>query len=92
MAGPFDPKYIGDYRVIAIKGNQVEVRDVKKGNLQKVHITDCKYIWPVDAVIKKIPNIEYFGRKTKLRLNPNEIPDLKWNLNSIRPKNSKESN
>ena len=23
---PFDPKYVGDYRVIAIKGNQIEVR------------------------------------------------------------------
>ena len=23
--GPFDPKYVGDYRVVAIKGNQVEV-------------------------------------------------------------------
>ena len=24
--GPFDPKYIDDYRVVAIKGNQIEVR------------------------------------------------------------------
>ena len=24
--GPFDPKYIGDYWVVAIKGNQVEIR------------------------------------------------------------------
>ena len=24
--GPFDPKYIGDYRVVSLKGNQVEVK------------------------------------------------------------------
>ena len=24
--GPFDPKYVGNYRVVAIKGNQVEVK------------------------------------------------------------------
>ena len=24
--GPFDPKYVGDYQVVAIRGNQVEVR------------------------------------------------------------------
>ena len=23
--GPFDPKYIGDYRVVSLKGNQVEI-------------------------------------------------------------------
>ena len=23
--GPFDPKYVGDYQVVAIKGNQVEI-------------------------------------------------------------------
>ena len=24
--GPFDPKYVGNCRVVAIKGNQVEIR------------------------------------------------------------------
>ena len=23
--GPFDPKYVGDYHVVSLKGNQVEV-------------------------------------------------------------------
>ena len=26
VKGPFDPKYIGNYRVISIKGNQVEIQ------------------------------------------------------------------
>ena len=25
IRGPFDPKYLGDYRVVSLKGNQVEV-------------------------------------------------------------------
>ena len=25
VKGPFDPKYIGDYRIVALKGNQVEI-------------------------------------------------------------------
>ena len=24
VKGPFDPKFIGDYRVVALKGNEVE--------------------------------------------------------------------
>ena len=26
VKGPFDPKYIGNYRVISIKGTQVEIQ------------------------------------------------------------------
>ena len=26
IKGPFDPEYIGDYRVISLKGNQVEIQ------------------------------------------------------------------
>ena len=26
VKGPFDPKYIGDYRVVSLKGNQVEIQ------------------------------------------------------------------
>ena len=29
--GPFDPKYIGDYRVISLKGNQVEIQPAVGG-------------------------------------------------------------
>ena len=45
-----------------------------------VHITDVKYILPVDNIIKSIPQYHNFGRKTTLRLNPDKIPDLQWNL------------
>ena len=40
------------------------------------------YILPVDNVINKLPDYQSFGRKTKLRLNPDRIPDLHWNLST----------
>ena len=62
-AGPFDPVYKGNYRIVAIKGNQVEVTPVEGG---KNHITDVKYILPADNVIAKLPDYNWFGCKTKL--------------------------
>ena len=79
-AGPFDPVYKGNYRIIAIKGNQVKVTPAEGGKNQMVHITDVKYILPADNVIAKLPDYNWFGRKTKLRLNPQNIPDLNWEL------------
>ena len=42
-AGPFEPVYKGNYLVVAIKGNQVEVAPAEGGKSQIVHITDVKY-------------------------------------------------
>ena len=79
-AGPFDPVYKGNYRIVAIKGNQVEVTPAEGGNSQTVHISDVKYILPADSIIAKLPDYNRFGRKTKLRLNPQNIPDVNWEL------------
>ena len=35
---------------------------------------------PVDNVIASLPDYSTFGRKTTLRLNPDKIPDLNWNI------------
>ena len=78
-AGPFDPIYKGNYRVVAIKGNYVEVTPAEGGKNQMVHITDVKYILPADNIIAKVPDYK-FGHKTKLRLNAQNIPDLNWEL------------
>ena len=79
-AGPFDPVYKGNYRIVAIKGNQVEVTPAEGGKSQTVHISDVKYILPADNIIAKLPDYNCFGCKTKLRLNPQNIPDLNWEL------------
>ena len=44
------------------------------------HTTDVKYILPADNIIAKLPDYNKFGGKTKLRLNPQNVPDLNWEL------------
>ena len=44
------------------------------------HVKHVKYILPADQYIKQIPDYSTFGRKTTLRMNPNKISDLHWNL------------
>ena len=55
-AGPFEPVYKGNYHVVAIKRNQVEVAPVEGGKSQMVHITDVKYILSADNIIAKLPD------------------------------------
>ena len=81
-AKAFQPRYIGNYRIVSFKGNQVKVHKTKGGNTTWVHLTDIKYILPVDNVITKLPDYQSFGRKTKLRSNPDRIPNLHWNLST----------
>ena len=80
VKGPFDPKYIGDYRVIALKGNQVEVQPATGGPTEMKHIKHVKYILPANRYINQLPNYSMFRRKTMLRINPDHIPDLHWKL------------
>ena len=46
--GPFDPKYVGDYCVVALRGNQVEVRPLIEGPTEMKHIKHVKYILSAD--------------------------------------------
>ena len=87
--GQFQPIYKGYYRIVSFKGNQVQVIPCEGGKPHFVHITDVKYVLPVDNIISHIPTFNQFGRKTKLNLNPNEVPDLKWKLsNTLNTKTS----
>ena len=76
--GQFQPVYKGYYRIVSFKGNQVQVIPCEGGKPHFVHITDVKYVLPADGVISHIPTFNQFGRKTKLNLNPDIVPDLKW--------------
>ena len=78
--GPFDPKYVGDYQVVAVRGNQVEIRPSMGGHTEMKHVKHVKYILLADRYIKQIPDYTAFGRKTTLRLNPDKIPNLHWSL------------
>ena len=81
--GPFDPKYIGNSRVESIKGNQVEVKPAIGGPTEMKHIKHVKYIHPVDQYIEHVLDYSTFGRKTTLRKNPRNIPDLHWQLEDV---------
>ena len=78
--GPFDPKYIGDYRVVSLKGNQVEIQPTVGGPTEMKHIKHVKYILPPDKYIDQLLDYSGFGRKTTLRINPDQILDLHWKL------------
>ena len=78
--GSFNPKYVGDYCVVSLKGNQVKVQPSIGGPTEMKHIKHVKYILPVDQYIKQIPDYSTFGRKATLRMNPDKIPDLHWEL------------
>ena len=77
-AGPFDPHYIGDYRIVSFKGNQVKLIPSTGGRSKMEHISNIKYIMPAERYISQLPDYEIFGRQTKLHLNPKNIPDLSW--------------
>ena len=78
----FEPIYEGYYCVLKRRGNQVDIRSVSGGQVKTVHIKDIKVVLPVDWVINEIPHYTNFGRKSKLDLDPNKIPDLNWILST----------
>ena len=59
----FDPKYIGDYHVVSIKGNQIEVRPSIGGPTEMKHVKHVKYVLLADQYIKYVPDYSTFGRK-----------------------------
>ena len=44
------------------------------------HIKHVKYVLPTDKYIDQLPDYSRFGRKTTLRINPDQILDLDWKL------------
>ena len=74
-----DPRYEGTYRVIQIKGNQVELACNGTVTPTKwAHVSHLKPLLQADEIIEHLPKDSAFARKTKLALNPNGIPDLNW--------------
>ena len=46
------------------------------------HIKHVKYVLPADKYARHLPDYSAFVRKPTLRMNPDQIPDLHWNLAS----------
>ena len=49
-------KYIGDYHVVSIKGNQIEVRPSIGGPIEMKHVKHVKYVHPADLYVKHVPD------------------------------------
>ena len=76
----FDPVYIGNFRIVTQKGNQLEIMPSARGKAHMIHMSGVKYVLPAEQIIDKLPDYPNVGIRTGLRLNPNNIPDLGWNL------------
>ena len=74
-----DLRYEGAYRVIRVKGNQVEIaRNGTVTPTKWAHITHLKPLLCANEIINHLPKGVAFALKTKLALNPDKIPDLQW--------------
>ena len=79
----FDPKYMPNYRVMAIYGrNRIEVQDEKgsKSVRRAAHVKRCE---PVDKVVAQLPPqavYEQYGRASKLLIHPKDVPDVPFEL------------
>ena len=58
----------------------MEIQPAIGGSTEMKHIKHVKYVLPADKYISQLPNYLWFGRKTTLRINPDQIPDLHWKL------------
>ena len=66
--------------MVSLKGNQVEIQPAVGGPTEMKHIKHVKYVLPAEKFINKLLDYSGFGRKTMLRINPDQIPDLYWNF------------
>ena len=76
-AKSFQPLYKGNYRVVKVHGNNVEIRDYR-GNISMVHITDVKKITLMKQVADDYKNLGKQERFSKKCIPRGYIPDFNW--------------
>ena len=77
----FHPKYLPNYRVKEIHGNNRIVVQDEKGNLSTRRASHVKKCPLKDKIAMMVPtDAEYsqFGRPAKLLIHPKDVPDLKF--------------
>ena len=47
-AKPFEPKYIGDFRIVKIIGHKVQLQPVQGGPLKEEHLDHIKHVLPAE--------------------------------------------
>ena len=71
-------RYKGNYRVVAVKGNQVEL--AREGTVlptKLYHVSHVKPLLQANEAISRLPAYDMFGCKGKLAINPDKIPDTR---------------
>ena len=84
-SGISKPKYSPNYRIIAIYGNNHFALKAPDCKVQVRHRGHINKIDPVDKEISLVPSAgdyQKFGRKTKLLIHPDNIPDTNISLPS----------
>ena len=76
-AKSFEPLYKGNYRVVKVHGNNVEIRDYR-GNISMVHVTDMKKITLMEQVVDEYEQVGKEGRFSKKCIPRGYIPDFDW--------------
>ena len=77
---PLEPQFKGHFRVLAIKGNQVQLKSLQRGDTWWAHIKDVKYVLPADTVIAQIPAFKRSGHPSTLNTHPNRQQNLQCQL------------
>ena len=76
-AKSFKPLYKGNYRVVKVYGNNVEIRDYR-GNISMVHVTDVKKITLTEQVADEYEQLGKEGGFSKKCIPRGYIPDFDW--------------
>ena len=76
-AKSFEPKYKGNYRIVKIHGNNMDIQDYR-GNISMVHITDMKKTTLMEQVADDNEELGKQGRFSKKCIPRGYIPDLNW--------------
>ena len=74
-AKSFEPKYKGNYRIVKIYGNNVDIRDYS-GNISMAHVTDVKKTTLIEQVADDYEKLGKQGRFSKKCIPRGYIPDL----------------
>ena len=72
------PRYEGNYHVVAVKGNQVEL--AREGTVLPTkwyHVSHVKPLLQANEAINQLPAYDTFIRKEKLAIHPDNIPDTR---------------
>ena len=77
---PLEPQFKGHFWVLAIKGMQVQLKSLQRGDTRWAHNKDVKYVLPADAVIAQIPDFDGSGWPSTLNTHPSRQQYLQWQL------------